>query len=93
MWPGSGRTMISTPTKPMATAAQRWTPTTSLRISADSAVMNSGEAKDSAVDSVSGSIETAVKPQTIPTSPTAARVAWPPRRLVFSTEKPVVRET
>ena len=55
--------------------------------------MKSGEANESAVDSVSGNIETAVKPHTMPTSPTAARVAWPPRRLVLSTPKPDVRDT
>ncbi|MCR5874604.1 hypothetical protein LRS10_10760 [Phenylobacterium sp. J426] len=92
MWPGIGRAMIITPTKPTITAAQRWGPTFSDSSMADRAVMKRGEANCRAVASVRGRCCTAEKPQTMPVRPTAERSRCPRGRRVFSTSKPVVRQ-
>ena len=84
--------MMSTPTKPTATANQRWRLTGSFRTRADRATMNRGAEKEIAVDWVRGRRLTAVNPQIMPVRPTADRVRWAPGRRVRRTPKPEVRQ-
>ena len=53
-WPPSGRTMMRTPRKPIRTAAQRWMPVGSRRISADRIVPKIGMVKPIVVASAGG---------------------------------------
>ena len=57
--PAPGWVMMSTPTNPMTSADQRWTPTFSLRTTIDSRVVNNGAAKPIAVAEPSDSTLTA----------------------------------
>ena len=53
--------------------------------------MNRGAEKESAVASVSGRCDTAMKPPIMPVSPISARVTCAPGRVVRSTPNPLVR--